>query len=152
MPGDPDSRRWRGARAVGPGHQRVSDGLGGVGAPDGELGGQQDLGASAVTAPGSAGRMGDPQSPDTAHGAGTAVAVRTQCGVASRAADVSGEQQLLGPPTHWPPRSPTTSPSMPVTVSYHARSGKGPIRVADSEFSAAAVMTMPTNTDSSTRR
>ena len=56
--------------AVGLGHQRVSDGLGGVGTPDSELGGQQDLGASAVTAPGPAGRVGDPLRPDTPHGAG----------------------------------------------------------------------------------
>jgi len=41
---------------------------------------------------------------------------------------------------------------MPVTVSYHAGSGKGSIRVADSEFSAAAVTNAPTNPDPSSRR
>ena len=41
---------------------------------------------------------------------------------------------------------------MPVTISYHAGSGKGPIGVAGSEFSAATVTTLPTNTDPSPRR
>jgi hypothetical protein len=41
---------------------------------------------------------------------------------------------------------------MPVTISYHVGSGKGSIRVAGSEFSAAAVTTMPTNADPSPRR
>jgi len=41
---------------------------------------------------------------------------------------------------------------MPVTLSYHAGSGKGSIGVADSEFSAATVTTVPTNADPSPRR
>jgi len=41
---------------------------------------------------------------------------------------------------------------MPVTISYHAGCGKGSIGVAGSEFSTAAVTTVPTSADPSPRR
>jgi len=72
---------------------------------------------------------------------GTAVAVWTQRRAASRPADVSGEQQLLG--------LRRTATTITDDVSTHPcddflprrLSGKGPIGVAGSEFSATAVTT-----------
>ena len=118
----------------------------GVGAPHGELGGQQDLGASEsphLALRGVWVTRCAPTPRTVGYGRGRADAA-PRCIPGSRCLRRAAAAR---PPTHWPPRSPTTSPSMPVTISYHAGSGKGPIGVAGSEFSAAAVTTVPTSAD-----
>ena len=110
--------------AVALGRQRFSDGLGGVDAPDGELVGSRV--------------WVRPQSPNMlCEACGWPAARRhpARCGSGRGREDAASRRSpgnrclrraaAARPPSHWPPRSPTISPSMPVSVSVSVSSSAG---------------------------
>ena len=111
-----------------------------VSAPNGQRGRQQDLGRTAVNAPGPAGRHGEPVVADPADRSGPAVAVRSQRTTTGGVRHLPG---LHGSASIGPGRSRRSQRAAPFTnstLAYYTAAGKGPVGVAGQRFTARAVV------------